>query len=430
MSILFSPIGTADPATHLGDGPMLHIVRHKQPSVVVLYLSPEMAKHEQADGRYSRAIAHLAKVQGQVVPHVEAITSEFDEVYRFDHYINEFEELLNSLSVKYPGDEIMANASSGTPAMEQALVALGAFGRPKLQLLQVLTPRQGINKKDDREDPESYDFDFMMDWSNEIEEGRAYESRIVEVESPNFYNRMLRENVITLVKDYEYAAAYELAKQSPLINESVKDMILASAERLDLNAQNASGVFGGTPLAYKANDLVSEYLYGMEVRFEQKRWADFLRAMTPPFTEEMKRILTRSGLDETRYMLQEKGAYTGKYDPKKIAADRRLQLAFGPKHDRAGFMQNHMYERLVEEYCLEREVVERVHKLRRMEEVARNKLAHEVRSARKDALEKEGRMSMEEVLDSLIYLHDWIMPSQPMSPGLYRRISDEIISKL
>ncbi len=33
--ILFSPIGTADPITALGDGPMLHIVRHYRPIVVV-----------------------------------------------------------------------------------------------------------------------------------------------------------------------------------------------------------------------------------------------------------------------------------------------------------------------------------------------------------------------------------------------------------
>lgn len=37
--ILFSPIGTADPITALGDGPMLHIVRHYRPIVVVLFLS-------------------------------------------------------------------------------------------------------------------------------------------------------------------------------------------------------------------------------------------------------------------------------------------------------------------------------------------------------------------------------------------------------
>lgn len=49
--ILFSPIGTADPITALGDGPMLHIVRHYRPIVVVLFLSAEIAAFENADRR-------------------------------------------------------------------------------------------------------------------------------------------------------------------------------------------------------------------------------------------------------------------------------------------------------------------------------------------------------------------------------------------
>lgn len=58
--ILFSPIGTADPITALGDGPMLHIVRHYRPIVVVLFLSAEIAAFENADRRYSAAITRLA----------------------------------------------------------------------------------------------------------------------------------------------------------------------------------------------------------------------------------------------------------------------------------------------------------------------------------------------------------------------------------
>ena len=45
MRTLFSMIGTADPITQLGDGPMLHIVRHCVPDKVVLFLSPKMARH-------------------------------------------------------------------------------------------------------------------------------------------------------------------------------------------------------------------------------------------------------------------------------------------------------------------------------------------------------------------------------------------------
>ena len=60
MSVLFSPIGTADPLTQLGDGPMLHIVRHYRPERVVLFLSPKMAQLQEQDQRYTKAIELLS----------------------------------------------------------------------------------------------------------------------------------------------------------------------------------------------------------------------------------------------------------------------------------------------------------------------------------------------------------------------------------
>lgn len=77
--ILFSPIGTADPITALGDGPMLHIVRHYRPIVVVLFLSAEIAAFENADRRYSAAITRLAPETD-----VRIVTYTNPSVHRFD----------------------------------------------------------------------------------------------------------------------------------------------------------------------------------------------------------------------------------------------------------------------------------------------------------------------------------------------------------
>lgn len=38
MKVLFSPIGNSDPWSNDRDGAMLHIVRHYQPDIVVLFL--------------------------------------------------------------------------------------------------------------------------------------------------------------------------------------------------------------------------------------------------------------------------------------------------------------------------------------------------------------------------------------------------------
>lgn len=430
MSVLFSPIGTADPGTHLGDGPMLHIVRHKRPNKVVLFLSPEMARHQEADGRYTKSIEHLARTMGFAAPSIEVIPSNVNEVYSFDRYITIFEEALENLSVAYQGEKLLVNVSSGTPAMEQALVALGSFGRLDLHLLQVLTPREGVNKRDDREDPDNYDLCFMADWVEEIEASRDFKSRIIEVKTPNFYDRVLRENVVALVGRYEYGAAYQLGDQMSLVDDVTKEMILAAAERLDLNDKRSARVFGGTPLSWKANDRLAEYLYTMEVRLEQGRWADYLRAMTPALTEIMKRVLERSGLFEKSYMeVGRDGKPTGRCDPTKIKADRRLAEAFNLRSDKPIFVTDQQYSNLVAEYCEDVQVKEQVLGLRRVEQT-RNTLAHEIRSSTKEALEREGGMSMQEVFDTFVSLHDWLMPNQKMVPGLYHRISEMIIGML
>ena len=432
MSVLFSPIGTADPATQLGDGPMMHIVRHMRPNAVMLFLSPKMAQYEQSDGRYTKAIEYVARAAGFAQPSVECMLSEHDEVHRFDPYIEEMEKPLNRLLAEYPGEDVLVNVTSGTPAMQQALVALGSFGRLPLQMLQVSTPRKDANRRYDREDPENYDLGLMLELSEMAEAERGYESRIIEVKSPNFFSRVQRENIASLVEHFEYGAAYELAMQTDLISNEVKEMILATAERLNLNGQRSARVFGGTTLAWKADDQLSEYLASMEVRLMQGHWADFLRAMTPAFTEIMKVVLRQSGLLEEKYMTKmrgKRGKPTFKLDPRKINGDPRLQKAVGGSIDKPKYPTNYLYSSLVEEYCEDREVCNRVAALREMEDECRNMLAHEMKRADKERLEKAGGMTLDDVLEAFIFLHDWITPKK-MERGLYKRISTKIVESM
>ncbi len=429
MSVLFSPVGTADPATSLGEGPMMHIVRHMKPDVVVLFLSPSMARHEQTDNRYTKAIEYVAHAAEFAQPSVEVIFSEHEEVHRFDPYIAEFEKVLNKLVAEYPTEDMLVNVTSGTPAMQQALVALGSFGRLPLRMLQVSTPRKDVNKRYDREDPENYDLDLMLGISEIEEEKQGYKSRIIEVKSRNFFSRVQRENIASLVKHFEYGAAYELAMQTDLISNETKEMILAAAERLNLNGQRSAHVFGGTTLAWKADDQLSEYLFGMEVRLLQGHWADFLRAMTPAFTKIMQDVLHQSGLPKEKYMTLEGGKPTGKYDPEKIDNDSKLRKAIGRHGDKPAFVTNYLYSSLVKEYCEDSEVCNRVAALRKMEDECRNMLAHEMRRADKEKLEKAGGMTLDDVLETLVFLHDEIAQKK-MERGLYERISAKIVESM
>ncbi|WP_415859824.1 type III-A CRISPR-associated CARF protein Csm6, partial [Mycobacterium tuberculosis] len=139
--ILFSPIGTADPITALGDGPMLHIVRHYRPIVVVLFLSAEIAAFENADRRYSAAITRLAPETD-----VRIVTYTNPSVHRFDLFVPVFRNHLVELSAEFPDRTILLNTSSGTPAMQAALVAINVFGIPRTTAVQVSEPPRHVRR--------------------------------------------------------------------------------------------------------------------------------------------------------------------------------------------------------------------------------------------------------------------------------------------
>lgn len=390
MTTLFSPIGTADPMTQLGDGPMLHIVRMRRPDKVVLFLSPTMMKHQDDDQRYTRSIELLCDATGQKHPKVELVASPYNQVHRFDHYIVEFEELLKSLPKSEMNAGILVNVSSGSPAMEQALVALGAFGHLNLELIQVPTPRKGENDKNDRENPDAYDLDVL--WALNPDNERM-ECRAESIELLNFKERLLKDNIATLIGVYDYDAAASLACKSSTLSQSAKNGIRAAADRLRLSR-------GSTDSA------VSEFISVMEVRLRQGNYGDFTRMVTPAFTHVMKSVL-HGVLPEEKYLKRERdGSFRDRLDEHAIRKDQRLSRIFCrfSSGDIPRYIKNEHLSALVEEYCGDVEVKSLVSKLRCFEKKVRNGLAHEIREVRRERIEEEGGMPLQEVLDSLMKL--------------------------
>lgn len=424
MTILFSPIGTADPITQLGDGPMLHIVRHRNPDKVVLFLSPAMARHQRDDGRYVDAIGRLSDRMDRERPDIVLVESCYDDVHHFDHYLVEFEEVLAELALESSETPVLVNVSSGTPAMEQALVALGSFGVLDLEMLQVATPKRGINSRNDREDPLGYDLETLWELNSENPENEK--SRIEVVGTPNFRNRLLRENARALIRKYDYEAAYDLVSGITDLDPQIKDRIKAAADRLRLDGQSSSSAFKGTGLGYRNDDPLWEYLYTMEVKLRQGRYDDFIRAMTPALTSCMMEEL-RPVLHEEKYLVKDRrGLYTGRLDESKIRSDEKLSnivLRNGKMPSK--YVGNALLCDLVRNYCEDAGNVQKIEELRKVEENCRNGMAHQLlASTRKRIEDKIGGHSLEDVMGLFFELHG------NMEPGLYDRINALILEKL
>lgn len=414
MTILFSPIGTADPITTLGDGPMLHIVRNRWPDKVVLYLSPKMAGYQGADQRYTRAIALLSACVGMEAPEVQLIESDINEVHRFDLYIDEFERILMRLAAA--GEPVLVNTSSGTAGMAQALVALGSFGRLGVELLQVPTPRKDTNRRDDREDPDRYDLEALWELDCELEDDAA--NRVLTVQTPNFAERLMRENVSSLCRGFEFEAANELVQKMNTASDKTKQMVAAAAARLNLDGNLPAKAFGGTDLSYKANDLLVEYLYVMEARLQQGHYAEFVRSLSPALTELMKRHL-RPYLPDACYMETKRGV--DRYKVEAIKSDKKLSKLLSYYHFKtAQFISNAALAELVEAYCEDRSVVMKLRRLRYVEEAVRNSLAHSLRVSSRSAIEKQCGIPLDETMSMLFELHG------AAKPGLYKRIAEAI----
>lgn len=391
MKILFSPIGTADPLTTLGDGPMLHIVRHYQPDKVILFLSPKMAGYQDKDGRYTDAIERLCDLTGQAEPTIGFVRSPRPDVHHFDAYIADFESEMKKLRKEYKSSAILVNVSSGTPAMEQALVALGAFGEYDITLLQVATPRKDTNESCDRENQDDYDFEALWELysDNEIE---GEQSRIEEVALPSFKDRIVRENILSLIDAYDYEAASVLAAKSPSISVSALSKIYRARDELNLILQTSND-----------KERLRAHLWVLEVRMKQGHWADFVRSLTPAYTYTAEFELEKCGLPKSRYL---KNGSDTELDEVKVDSDGKLCKILGPavRGSSPHYISNKYLSGLVEAYCSS-DVAQRLRPVRDIERKWRNKLAHDIVPASKREIEAKSHTTFESVTQTLFELN-------------------------
>lgn len=204
MKILFSPVGTTDPIRDSFDGPMLHIARHYRPDSIWLFLSAEMVKKDELDNRYEKSIRKiLPNCDIRKLKHFE-ITNPSD----FDAYLKLFPEIILNIKAEYENAEIIANVSSGTTQMT-ASVCLEVLNESlPIRPIQVLTPtnKSNINVKYTND---YSDFDGI--WENNLDNLEEAENRCVEPPILSFKLTKIKSQIASLVNNYEYKAALELA---------------------------------------------------------------------------------------------------------------------------------------------------------------------------------------------------------------------------
>ena len=255
------------------------------------------------------------------------------------------------------------------------------------------------------------------------------------VESPNFGARLLRENARTLVVQYEYEAAAKILSSLPGASGEALGYVRAAAYRLNLDHKPELGQkFNAVELAYRPpNSLenqLAEYIWVMEVRYQQGHWAEFARLVTPALSKLIQLAL-RSYLSEAEWaVLDKEGRLENEVfrqvgDAEYLGPIARDVLA-GRRE--VFFLSNNVLMGLLNAAWRNRDLrnqrlYQALRNLRRFESNCRNKIAHEIKLTSRQALENISGCTLSDVKGWLFQGYNELVDDNPIEPGMYDRIN-------
>lgn len=263
--ILFSPIGTNDPYSNREkgaeganmEGSALAVFRAISPDIVYLFYN------KSASGSMDIQAKDTADAIAQEFPDVGLVglgQDGFCEPHIYDSVYPLIDSCLNTIRQENPSAELILNASSGTPAIKAALMIIHTLDKYDTVTYQV----------SDRGD-----------------------SRVTKIEKyHSLSNEITRENIKTLINEYDYNAAQALIKArtngaaEAVLNTEVTMLIEGAAHRYELRTckardclgkESAQTLLGSTSRTGKA----FEYLQYLKLLAHKEEWAAFLRATDP-----------------------------------------------------------------------------------------------------------------------------------------------------
>jgi len=299
--VLFSPVGTSDPVRGGFDGSMLHIVRNYQPEKVYLYYSEEMQTRDLSDNKSESAIKYINE-------DIEVIKIEgTSEVFSFDSFINEFNNIVNRISEENPESEIIFNISSGTPQMKSTLCLEAVTSNKNIKVVQVLTPAKGAN----REEPElGIGRDIITIMENNLDSLDEAENRCMEPQIQSFRYSMIKSQIKSLIDIYDYEGAMRLMdnfsneKLSKLINHCRLRVNLENTEALkEIKEYNGVNLF---PVSESSIARLVEYFLTLKLRQKKGQLTDMVIALNPFAIELMREYIKRILKVDLDYCLEKK----------------------------------------------------------------------------------------------------------------------------
>ena len=305
MRILFSSVGKSDPMTifenlEVYDGSLLHIIRHKKPDIVYLYMSGQICKYDDMDNRYKKAIKLLADELQVSINVFKIKRTELIDVQKFDFFYDEFEKIILDIIQKFgPETEILCNVSSGTPGMKSAIQIISALSKYKLIPIQVIDPTKGQIGRAYELNNYNVEEYFRQNIDNIQNDDRTSISY-----NESFSFKMQRESIIALIQQYDYEAAYCLINEYKYrINKYYIDLLDFAKSRSSLDMKTSLRINSQYDLnfiPYKKDNQIKlfEYALLLKMKVQKNDVIDFLRGLTPFLNQASYMLLKKNyGID-------------------------------------------------------------------------------------------------------------------------------------
>ncbi len=290
--VLFSPVGTTDPARGGYEGPLLHILRYNQPiETIYLYLTKEMKEREESGFLYSKAIQRHADLLGYLQPGIVYMDSNSDDPSNFDAFIVDYQNAMMKIASENPASEILVNISSGTPQMiaTACLLISSGYKRQKYIGVQVQNPEKTTGEKMEFMKPEE-----AIDVAQLYDNIESSSNRCVYPTIQVFQQVQLNEQLKSAIVNYDYNAAMELLSNplqcfSEEVIRWIKDM--NARVKFDRDAirtfllKEDTDKLDPYPVVHGIPGKMHDFYLTMAVKKERNELGDYLLRISPLMTE-------------------------------------------------------------------------------------------------------------------------------------------------
>ncbi len=309
-TVLFSPVGGTDPMSEWNghDGALLHIARHYKPDVIYLYMSKEIMENHLKDDRYRYCLNELGKLLGHPFDIRMIERPELEKVQLFDPIFEDFEKELDQITAEMEEeDELLLNISSGTPSMKSSLLVLATMLDIPCQCIQVDTP---VGKMNNHEHSKEYfpDERWKQNPDNTYVPGDKNYNRTHSEQLISLKRLKYEETIKKFVRSYDYHAALVLAQEMKQHTASYINKLKLADARQQLDFGKVNNLLKGQdaavyrPVKQAETRMVYEYMLALQAKVDKAEYADFVRGLSPIFSDIFDGILRRqAGFDLTDF---------------------------------------------------------------------------------------------------------------------------------